>query len=168
MANYERPEYALELSEPPFELRKYEGFVIMEYSNEADPNISNGFGTLFRYISSDNKTKQKISMTVPVLEEDLGNRFKMAFVVPKAHWNDVPKPNSPLLSMKKIDPGLYGVIKYGGRSNEQVEAEMKTKLEHWVKAKEYRIASNFILAFYNPPIVPGMFRRNEILVRVEG
>lgn len=167
MANYERPEYTLELSEPPFELRKYDGFVIMEYSNESDPNLSNGFGTLFRYISSDNKSKQKINMTVPVLEEDLGTRLKMAFVVPKVHWNDVPEPNSPWLSIKKMDPGVYGVIKYGGRSNERVESEMKKKLEHWVESKGYGIASNFILAFYNPPIVPGMFRRNEIMVRLE-
>lgn len=167
MAKYERPEYVVELSEEPFELRKYEAFVVMEYSNESDPEISNGFGTLFRYISSDNKANQKISMTVPVFEEVTKEQMKMAFVVPKKHWKDVPEPNSKWLSKKTYESGLFGVVKYGGRSNELVEKDMKKKLDIWIESKGYRIVSNYILAFYNPPFIPGMFRRNEIMVRVD-
>ena len=75
MSIYERPEYKVILSEPPFEIRLYESFWIVEYSNETDPDILNGFGTLFRYISSENQNRQKINMTVPVIEEVLEGRM---------------------------------------------------------------------------------------------
>jgi hypothetical protein len=167
MAKYERPEYEVILSEPPFELRQYDEFVIVEYDNEADPNIEHGFGTLFRYISSENKKKQKISMTVPVIEEIVDDQLKMAFVVPKEHWADIPEPNSKWLLLKKFERGIFAVIKYSGRSNERMEEDMKKKLAHWIESKDHKAVANFMLAFYNPPFTPGLFRRNEIMVRIE-
>ncbi|WP_028829632.1 SOUL family heme-binding protein [Proteocatella sphenisci] len=167
MAKYERPEYKVILSQPPFELRQYEEFVIVEYNNEADPEIVNGFGTLFRYISSENKEKQKISMTVPVIQEIEGNQMKMAFVVPKDYWENVPKPDSKWLSVKKFESGLFAVINYNGRSNKNKEKIMKKELSQWVDSKAYKVVANYMLAFYNPPFTPPMFRQNEIMVRIE-
>ena len=114
MAKYERPEYTVLLSEEPFELREYRDFYIVEYDNAADPDVDSGFGTLFRYISKDNQANRKISMTVPVIQELSDNRTKMAFVVPKAEWEDIPQPNSPALTVKKFENGLFAVIQYGG------------------------------------------------------
>ena len=106
MAKYERPEYTVLLSEYPFELREYRDFYVVEYDNAADPDVDSGFGTLFRYISKDNQADRKISMTVPVIQELSEDRMKMAFVVPKAEWEDIPQPNSPSLTVKKFDSGL--------------------------------------------------------------
>ena len=167
MSKYERPEYKGILSEPPFEIRLYEAFWIVEYSNEADPDILNGFGTLFRYISNENEDRQKINMTVPVIEEMLEGRMKMAFVVPKEHWNDIPQPENKLLSLKKFESGLFGVIRYSGRSDASRENEMKKNLDGWLNENEYRSVDNYMLAFYNPPLTPPMLRRNEILVRIK-
>jgi hypothetical protein len=167
MSKYERPEYDVVLSESPFELREYKDFYIVEYSNDRDPDIQNGFGTLFRYISSDNLAHQKIKMTVPVIEEMAGDQMKMAFVVPKEHWDHIPEPNSRLLSVKKFDSGLFAVIKYGGFSNEVKERDMVKKLSAWLDEKKYKAASNFMLAFYNAPFTPPMLRHNEIMVRIE-
>jgi len=167
MSKYEQPEYKVILSEPPFELRQYEEFVIVEYNNEADPEIINGFGTLFRYISSENKKKQKISMTVPVIEEIVDNKMKMAFVVPKEHWESLPEPDSKWLSLKKFESGILAVVKYSGRSNENKEKIMKKELSQWIYSKGYRAVANYMLAFYNPPFTPPMFRQNEIMVRIE-
>lgn len=167
MSKYERPEYKVILSEPPFEIRLYEAFWIVEYSNEADPDILNGFGTLFRYISNENEDRQKINMTVPVIEEMLEGRMKMAFVVPKEHWNDIPQPENKLLSLKKFESGLFGVIRYSGRSDSSRENEMKKNLDGWLNENEYRSVDNYMLAFYNPPFTPPILRRNEILVRIK-
>ena len=167
MSKYERPEYKVILSEPPFEIRLYEAFWIVEYSNEEDPDILSGFGTLFRYISSENKNRQKISMTVPVIEEMLEGHMKMAFVVPKEHWNDIPQPESKWLSLKKIESGLYGTIRYSGRSDVSKENAMKKELEEWLLRSGYAVIDNYMLAFYNPPLTPPMLRRNEILVRIK-
>lgn len=130
MAKYERPEYTVLLSEEPFELREYLDFYIVEYDNAADPDVDSGFGTLFRYISNDNQANRKISMTVLVIQELSDDRTKMAFVVPKAEWEDIPQPNSPALTVKKFASGLFAVIQYGGYSNDRKERQMLEKLTH--------------------------------------
>jgi len=167
MFNYETPNYQLIKTDNPFEIRIYENFYMVEYDNENDPNINNGFGTLFRYISSDNTENQKISMTIPVIEEMTDDRLKMAFVVPKKHWDKIPKPNNPNLSIKEFKKGIFAVIKYSGFSNKNKEKEKLKTLEAWIEENNYNKASNAMLAFYNPPITPPMFRRNEIMIRVE-
>ncbi len=167
MFNYETPNYEIIKTDEPIEIRLYENFYIVEYDNEYDPNINNGFGTLFSYISSDNTENQKISMTVPVIEEMTGDGLKMAFVVPKEHWEKIPKPNNPNLSVKKFEKGYFAVIKYSGFSNKNKEKAKLEKLEDWINKKGYNKVSNAMLAFYNPPFTPPMFRRNEIMIRVE-
>ena len=72
--------------ENSFELRKYGQFYIVEYDNRADPDVDRGFRTLFKYISSENKDNEKISMTVPVIQEETDENRKMAFVVPEKYW----------------------------------------------------------------------------------
>jgi len=166
MAKYERPEYTVLLTEEPFELREYRDFYTVEYDNAADPAVESGFGTLFRYISKDNLADRKISMTVPVIQELSDVRMKMAFVVPKAEWEDIPQPNSPELTVKKFASGLFAVIQYGGYSNDRKEREMLEKLAQWLQEKKYQRASNYMLATFNAPFVPSMFRHNEIMVRI--
>jgi hypothetical protein len=62
---------------------------------------------------------------------------------------------------------MFAVIKYGGFSNNDKESKMIQRLEEWYMGKGYIRISNYMLAFFNPPFTPPMFRRNEIMVRVE-
>lgn len=167
MGLYETPEYEVVMKEEPFEIRRYADFLMVEYENEEDPFSSNGFGTLFRYISNDNEEKQKISMTIPVIEEMVDDGRKMAFVVPKKHWEHTPKPNDPHLTIKSFDSGTFAVIRYSGLSNRQKEKDYLERLVEWVDQKGYRRVSNAMLAFYNSPFALPMVRRNEIMVKVE-
>lgn len=167
MGKYETPDYSVETIEDGFEIREYSDFYIVEYDNDNDPNISRGFGTLFSYISDNNKQKQKISMTVPVIEELSLNKKKMAFVVSGKLKDNIPEPNDNNLAIKKFSEGKFAVIRYSGLSNETKESKMMIKLDEWLKGKGYVKQSNFMLAFYNAPFTPPMFRRNEIMVRVE-
>jgi len=166
MGKYETPKYDILLKENEFEIREYVDFFVVEYENSKDPEIQEGFRTLFKYISNDNVDKEKISMTVPVIQQEFRENKKMAFVVPKKFGTEIPKPNNPNVEVKKFDKGLFAVIRYSGFSNESKETRMKEKLEKWILEKNYIIESNFMLAFYNPPFVPPMFRKNEIWVRV--
>lgn len=166
MSKYERPEYEVVRSEEPFELRKYKDFYIVEYDNQNDPDIDSGFGTLFRYISKENKQQKKISMTVPVIQELAGEQMKMAFVVPKEQWANIPEPTSPWLSVKKFDRGLFAVIQYGGTSTDSKEHEMIEKLAQWLTAKHYKPVSNYMLATFNAPFTLPLLRHNEIMVRI--
>lgn len=166
MGRYETPDYKVVAGEGEFEIRDYDTFYVVEYDNEDDPGIQGGFGALFRYISSDNRENRKISMTVPVIEEVMPDRLKMAFVVPGEFKDRIPKPSNRNLDIRRFDGGLFAAIRYSGFSNEQKEDMMKKRLSVWVREKGYEETSNYMLAFYNAPFTLPMIRRNEILVRV--
>lgn len=166
MGLYETPEYTVVFKEEDFEVREYSDFYMVEYQNERDKYSDNGFGTLFSYISQDNQENQKIKMTVPVFEEIKSEGHNMAFVVPSKNWNSIPKPNNPLLKIKKNEKGFFAVIRYSGASSETKERKMIGRLESWITKNGYHKVSNYMLALYNPPFIPPMFRRNEIMVRV--
>ncbi|MDY0143087.1 MAG: heme-binding protein [Bacteroidales bacterium] len=166
MSKSETLDYDVLIKEDEFEIRKYLDFFIVEYENENDPDIMNGFGSLFKYISSDNKENEKISMTTPVIQEVTKEKKKMAFVVPGKFGENIPEPNNKNLKVKKFDEGLFGAIQYSGFSNKSKELKMKKKLEDWILEKGYISQSNYMLAFYNAPFVPPMLRRNEIWVRI--
>ncbi|OJF94635.1 hypothetical protein AX762_01855 [Alkalibacterium sp. 20] len=85
MSKYETPDYDVVLKEEDFEIRKYVDFYIVEYENLNNEDSNSSFGTLFKYISSDNKANEKISMTVPVIQEETEEKKKMAFVVPEKY-----------------------------------------------------------------------------------
>ncbi len=166
MGLYETPDYTVIYKKDEFEVREYSDFYIVEYQNEKDKYSDNGFGALFSYISQDNQENQKIKMTIPVIEEIKTEGQNMAFVVPSAHWDSIPNPNNPSLKIKKFEKGTFAVIRYSGTSGEAKEIKMIGQLESWMAANGYQKESNFMLALYNPPFVPPMFRRNEIMVRV--
>ncbi len=166
MGKYETPDYTVNYKEDEFEIREYSDFYIVEYQNEKDKYSDNGFGTLFKYISQDNTDNLKMKMTIPVIEEIKNEGQTIAFVVPSANLDNIPKPNDPSLNIKKFEKGTFAVIRYSGTSGEAKEQKMMGLLESWIGEHKYLKQSNFMLAFYNPPFMPPMFRRNEIMVRV--
>lgn len=106
-------------------------------------------------------------MTVPVIQEEVKDNKKMAFfVVPSKFSKQIPKPNNPNIEVKKIDKGLFAIIRYSGFSNDSKEAHTKEKLENWILKNDYQRKSNYMLAFYNPPFTPPISRKNEIWVRI--
>lgn len=166
MSHYESPEYHVRFKEDAFELREYYDFYIVEYENPSDPDLDRGFGTLFRYISSDNVENEKISMTIPVIKEVTEWGQKMAFVVPREKWERIPTPKDPRLKVQKFEQGLFATLTYSGNSSPRKEEAQMRILEKWVHQKNYTITSNFMVAIYNGPYVPPFFRHNEVMVRV--
>lgn len=164
MGKYETPDYDIVLKEDDYEIRKYKSFYIVEHESE-EKNTS-GFQTLFSYISSDNKENEKISMTVPVIQEETEENRKMAFVVPEKFGENIPQPNNPNLKIKKFEEGLFATIQYSGNSNRSKELRMTKKLEEWIIEKGYSKESNHMLASYNGPFTIPIFRKNEIWIRV--
>ena len=166
MSKYETLEYEVLLKEDDYEIRKYTNFYIVEYENEEDPEISSGFGSLFKYISSDNKDNEKISMTTPVIQEETRGVRKMAFVAPREFGKDIPEPNNPSIKVKEFEEGVFAVVRYSGFSGNKKELKYQEKLDEWITNLGYKKQSNFMSASYNAPFVPPMFRRNEVWVRI--
>ena len=128
--------------------------------------MKSGFGSLFKYISDDNKEKEKISMTAPVIKQEDKGIQKMAFISPKKFEGKVPEPNNPKIKVKEFEEGIFAVVQYSGLSTDKKEKKLKKELEAWVLEKEFIKESDFMLAFYNAPFVLPMLRRNEIWLRV--
>lgn len=167
MSKYETPDYDVLEKEHAFELREYGHFYIVEYDNRADPDVDRGFRTLFKYISSENTENEKISMTVPVIQEDAQDNRKMAFVVPQKYWDRVPQPKDPNLKVERFDEGLFVVVRFSGKRSRSKEKSMKKDLDQWIAKKGLLKQSAFMLASYSGPFTLPMFKRNEIWVRVE-
>ena len=167
MGYYERPEYEVVLADKPFELRRYKEFFMLTYFSEEDPNSSQGFRTLFNYISGNNEEQKKVSMTVPVIEEKNETGYRMSFVVPKSFGPNPPKSIDPRLSITKMEGGRYGVILYRGTSNKKKEKEKEEELRSWMKTKGFEMEDGAAVAFFNPPFIPGILKHNEVMIRIK-
>lgn len=167
MSHYESPEYEIKSKEGAFEIRDYKDFYIVEYDNPSDPDLSYGFGTLFKYIGKENDQNESISMTIPVIKEVTDSGMKMAFVVPQSKWNNIPHPTDKRLKVTKFEKGVFATLTYSGSSTSSKERKHIQLLQTWIAEKNLSPQSNFMVAIYNGPFIPPLFKRNEILVRVE-
>jgi len=106
-------------------------------------------------------------MTIPVIREVTSSGMKMAFVVPQSKWDNIPHPTDKRLKISKFDKGIFATITYSGSLTLDKERKQIQLLQAWIHEKNLSPLSNFMVANYNGPFTPSIFRRNEILVRVE-
>jgi hypothetical protein len=50
--------------------------------------------------------------------------------------------------------------------HEKLAAQKTEELSDWLVRNGITPKSNFVVALYNPPFIPGIFRRNEIIVDI--
>jgi len=165
MAKYESPKYHVIKKEDHFELRHYDTY----YTSSVKENSlsgKSGFGVLFSYISGKNESKEKLSMTVPVINE-LSDDISMEFVVPKEYYDNIPDPSDKRVSIKKHSEKDVAVYRFSWFSNEKKITKIKNTLLAWLKENNMSSKGNFILARYNPPITPPFLRKNELMIEIE-
>ncbi len=168
MGIYESPEYKVVKEFGDVEIRKYSSYSIVTYENPDDRNSNQGFSNLFSYISKDNEKKEKISMTVPVIDEKKPGIKTMSFVVPsKFNQDEIPLPKSDFLSVKTIEEGYFAVIRFRGNPTENKILENEEKLKEFVEKKGYKELSNYYNAFFDPPFQLPFLKKSEIMVRIE-
>ena len=172
----EEPKYQIIKSNKNYEIRKYKDRLVVEaeYSNE-----DSGFRYLFNYISGENTTSEKVSMTVPVTQSvkiDMtapvtqskkDGKLVMQFYLPsKFTLNNAPKPTNSRVSLVVLEGGIYAVIKYSGRVTD------KNFQTHYEKLKEYLTKDNIkfiepgIRATFNGPFTLPILRRNEVMIKI--
>ena len=167
MGFYQRPDYERIKIEGKFELRKYKGFTLVKYSNSKDFQMNQGFQTLFNYISNKNDKGVKLSMTVPVIESKDEKKNTMAFVIPKNYKDDPPRPLDDSLEIETFDGGYYAVLSFRGPWKEKNKLDHMNLLKAWIIKNKYEILSDFMTAYYNPPMMPSFLRHNEIWAKVK-
>lgn len=88
-------------------LENIKTFLLLNIKITEDPKTKDGFGSLFKYISNDNKENEKIPMTVPVISKELDQQRTIAFVVPAKFGDQIPKPNNPNVQVRKFKEGIF-------------------------------------------------------------
>ena len=172
----EEPKYQILKSNNDYEIRKYSDRLAVEvtYSNE-----DSGFRYLFNYISGENTTSEKVSMTVPVTQSikiDMtapvtqskkDGKLVMQFYLPSNFTlNNAPKPTNSRVNLVILKGGIYAVIKYSGRVTN------KNFQKHYEELKKYLTKDNIdfiepgIRATYNGPFTLPILRRNEVMMKI--
>ena len=115
---YETQEYQVIDQIEKIEIRYYPSAPMIKVSSNQSRN--NNFGKLFRYISGNNKNKEKIAMTTPVYMSDQSKT--MEFVLPEKFLSvKIPAPNDNDVETYISEPKYYAAIKYSGYSNNKKE-----------------------------------------------
>ena len=169
----EQPRYEVERVAGGVEFRRYEPYLVAECDlrevNDLGLASNTGFRYLFNYISGENQSGTKISMTSPVQQVPDQDGWRVSFVVPHEFYTKgAPAPRSPKVSVREVDSALVAALRYRGFWNSEVFNAKREQLLALLKAQGVAPLGEVFSAVYNPPLTPSFLRRNEVLVRVQG
>jgi hypothetical protein len=158
------------------ELRRYESMILASVPGLPD---NEAFGMLFRYITGNNRSREDIAMTAPVVstaarQEKIAmtapvvtDRESFAFVLPATYtMQTAPLPADPRIHLVEVKPRLVGVIRFRGYARQALVRKRTAELLDMLQKNSVQVVSQPFLMRYNPPFTPGFLRRNEIGVEV--
>ena len=173
----EEPTYNIIKSSEKYEIRKYQNrlAVEVEFSSE-----DSGFRYLFNYISGENKSAKKVSMTVPVTQSakidmtapvtqsNKNGKMLMQFYLPsKFSIDNAPIPLNKRVKLVTIEGGYYAVRKYSGRTSDSNYQKHIIKLKENLITDKIEILGEETKAIFNGPFTLPIFRRNEAMIRIK-
>lgn len=183
----ESPQYNVEYKEGKFEIRFYPDYILahVDVIADFDKALGQGFSILASYIFGDNQEKEKLAMTIPVSQEQLSssdnnsrsleakeeeilsNIHRISFIMPsKYDLKTLPRPNDDRINFKEVKKVRMAVLKFSGRVNSTLASRKINELKAWILEKDFDPKSQFIVAQYNHPAVPGFLRKNEIMIEI--
>jgi hypothetical protein len=175
--DYDCPEYNLIESSDEIEIREYQntGWVSTEMVGDSAENLTrSSFYKLFNYISGQNSSKQKISMTVPVLNKintrtpfsKIDKVATMSFFLTNSSVETFPLPNDSSVSLTNLPSKRYAVIAYSGYSNRNDQEAHLIKLGNHLVEKGLKFEKeHYFFAGYNSPF-KFFGRHNEVWIEL--
>ena len=165
----ETPKYQVIKSFGKVEIRKYPNLILAQTklgSSEYKSSGNNGFRTVANYIFGGNSKQQKIAMTVPVIM-NMGDSASMSFVMPAEYeMNDLPKPASDQVQIRKQESKMLAVLRFGGYSDDEKIRKYAKRLEDVLIENKIKVKSALLYMGYNAPW-DVVNRRNEVAFEVE-
>jgi hypothetical protein len=167
-----------------FELRQIEPHVVAETFVEGDFEDvgSEGFRRLVKYIGGANRTRTEISMTAPVVQEQVsekiamtapvgqekvGDRYRITFLMPSEYTlESLPQPTDARIQLRAEPARRVAAICYSGSWSRSRYDDHERKLRAWLQRREFEPVGEPVWARYDPPFMPWFLRRNEILIEV--
>ena len=160
--------YKVARTDGRFELRDYPSLTVVETPMMRSGNgADSGFMRLFRFITGQNATQQKIAMTTPVFMSGSDSNATMAFVMPaNLKPAQVPKPADAGVTVRELEPGRFAVLRFSGGRNAQNESATVQRLRAWLADQGLQAASAPVYGYFDPPWTPAFLRRNEVMLRI--
>jgi hypothetical protein len=180
--------YQIVRSYDDFEVRKYPEHLLAEVIVEGtfEEAGNRAFRYLFSYISGENRSKQKVAMTAPVVQDAASEKiamtapvvqqgierqpgeeqkFRIAFVLPEGFTiENAPVPTDPNVHLRTVPESLAAAIRYSGRWSAVSYQRHLEKLRSALKAAGLTPAGTPRFARFDPPFKPWFMRRNEIVI----
>ena len=180
----EELEYKVLEKDERYEIRQYEDHILAEVEVEGSAKDAGNkaFSLLFKYISGENKTRskldakgqiqqeksQKISMTAPVNQEQVGDKWLVSFVMPSKYTMDsLPEPKNERVKLREVKGRKMVALRYSGTWSEKRYLAHKNKLIEYMKEKSLQRAGEVVWARYNSPFSLWFLRRNEVLYPIK-
>jgi hypothetical protein len=155
------------------ELRRYPALKVATVAGLME---NEAFWILFRYITGNNRGKQKIVMTAPVITGEkivmtapvITEPETMSFVLPSRYNNEeIPEPIDTRVQIREIPPRDVAVIRFKGYAREKSVREETQQLLETLQKNGIQTTGAPFLMRYNSPMVPGILRRNEIGLEIQ-
>lgn len=182
--------YQIVQSHEVFQVRRYPKHLLAEVITRGtfDQAGKKAFRYLFSYITGENHSSQKLSMTSPVVQDSAAETlemtapvlqqgfdvetdlsqpagFRVAFVLPEGSTlENVPKPNNSLVRIRAVPESLSAVIDFSGRWTEANYDRHLKRLRQAVADAGLRTVGSPRFAKFDPPMKPSFMRRNEIVL----
>ncbi len=169
----ETPQYEVVTIHDGFEIRHYSEMIIATTSVNSDyrSSASSGFRRIANYIFGGNDKEMKIAMTAPVITDCPSEgleTYNISFVMPREHsMKDLPRANTSKVSIKKEVLGEVAVMAFGGRASESRSKAFQKKFVKLLQLNNIETQGGFMVAQFNAPYVPPIFRKNELMVRIK-
>ncbi|KRO32570.1 MAG: hypothetical protein ABR64_00650 [Actinobacteria bacterium BACL2 MAG-121001-bin67] len=168
----ERQEFKLLRTYGDFELREYLPCVIAEVKVSAQYSTasSSAFASLFNYISSGNKSSEKIAMTAPVIaaqktDSSESDEWYVSFVMPSgATFGQLPHPNNSQVKLRELATETCVAKPFRGRATEELSHKITQELRASASKANIALSNETRICRFDPPFKPGLFHYNEIVI----
>lgn len=160
------------------EIRRYPRIIIAKVDN----SLSDSFGLLFRFISGENRQKEKVKMTSPVVSQDSSQEIKMtspvfsefssvgymAFVMPAEFTLETtPQPLDRHVKIEELPARAVAVLRFSGSWSENHFVAKTRELFDELSKAGIKTEGDVFTMLYNPPFIPSLLRRNEVAVEIQ-
>ena len=155
-------------------IEKYKDFEIHEFlpcivadvavTGDISSSANQGFRPLFNYIS-----QNKISMTAPVLEEELSaDRWRISFVMPEgSELSGLPTPMGSPVTLRELPKHRAAVLAFRGRATTKAVLHAEFRLRELMQLHGLKATGKVRIARFDPPWKPPFTRHNEVILPIE-
>lgn len=165
------------------EIRQYRRGVLAEVTLTAnrDDAASQAFRVLFDYIGGANADARKISMTAPVVQRPAAQtsaafdeaalaeprQWRVAFFLPaEFDLDQSPVPADARVKLTPFAGGRLAALRFSGFWSDENFSMHAKALRERLDHAGLTPGAGPLFAYYDPPFMPWLFRRNEVMFEI--